>query len=152
VAATRGAEEPSEVESEVLDLLASVGPTSAREVPELLPQHERKAVRAALDRLQRRLLVTNAGLEESEGWPANVVDLVERRYADLLRAPPDREAARRTLAGRLHDSAGELSAADVAAVFAWRKKEAEAVLESLGVERREEQGVAVWRTAKRAHA
>ena len=94
-------DEPNEVEREVLDVLESAGPTSARELPELLPHRERKTVRAALDRLQRRLVVTNAGLEEeADRWPANVVDLVDRRYADRLRELPDREDARRTLAER----------------------------------------------------
>jgi chromosome segregation and condensation protein ScpB len=144
VAVHRSADEPSEAEREVLDLLASAGPTSTRELPELLPHRERKTVRAALDRLQRRLLVTNAGLEETDGWPANVVDLVDRRYADRLRSMPPADEARRILAERLLASARELSAADLAAVFAWRKKESQAVLESLPAEARDDQGTTVW--------
>jgi hypothetical protein len=90
-------------------------------------------------------LVTNAGLEEeADRWPANVVDLVERRYADRLSSLPDLDEARRTLTVRLLASAGELSAADLGAVFGWRKKEAEAVLGSLGAPSRAEDGVTVW--------
>jgi Winged helix DNA-binding domain len=150
VAATpRG--EPNEVEGEVLDVLESAGPTSARELPELLPHRERKTVRAALDRLQRRLVVTNAGLEqEADRWPANVVDLVDRRYPERLGALPDADDARRTLAERLLATAGELSAADVAAVFGWRKKEAEAVLTTLDAETRDDNGTQVWRSARPA--
>ena len=143
-AVQRSGEEPSELEREVLDLLASAVPTSTRELPELLPHRERKTVRAALDRLQRRLVVTNAGLEETDGWPANVVDLVDRRYADRLRSVPSAEEARRILAERVLAFARELSAVDLAAVFAWRKKEAQAVLESLAVEARDDQGTTVW--------
>ena len=148
IAVSRGRDEPSDVEREVIDVLESAGPTSTRELPELLAHRERRAVRAALDRLQRDLLVTNAGLEQHDRWPANIVDLVERRYADRLRSAPARDEACRTLAGRLLAAAGELSAADLAAVFGWRKKRAVDVLESLGVERADDHGVTVWRAPR----
>jgi hypothetical protein len=145
VAATRTEAEPSALEREIVDVLASAGATSTRELPELLQHHERRAVRAALERLQRRFVITNAGLEEdADRWPANVVDLVERRYGHCLRSLPSAEEARRLLAERLLGAAGELSAADLAAVFAWRKREAQAVLESLDAETRADRGVTVW--------
>jgi hypothetical protein len=142
-AADRGGA-PSPVEDEVLEVVRSTGPVSTRELPELLPHHARKVVRAAVDRLQRRLVLTNAGLEQSDGWPAILVDLVERRYADRLRALPAEDEARTTLARRVLDAAGELSAADLGAVFAWRKHVASAVLDATGAPKREERGVDVW--------
>lgn len=138
------AAEPTPLEADVVELLRAAGPLSTRELPELLPQYERRPVRAALDRLQRRLVVTNAGLEQTDGWPAIVVDLVERRYAAALRARPSAEEARRTLASCLLASAKELSAADLGAVFGWRRTEATAVLESLGRATRDDHGVTVW--------
>src|ERR687888_630834 len=74
-------EEPDEIEREVVELLRDQGRLSTRVLPDLLPHRERKHVRAALDRLQKRFAVTNAGLEETDGWPAIVVELVEHRFA-----------------------------------------------------------------------
>lgn len=144
LAAIVAAAEPSELERDVVEVLRTAGPLSTRELPELLPRYERRQVRAALDRLQRRLVVTHAGLEQTDGWPAIVVDLVERRYADVLSARPSPDEARRVLASCLLASASELSAADLGAVFGWRKPESTAVLESLGRPTRDDGGVTVW--------
>jgi hypothetical protein len=144
VAATDRGGDRSPVEEEVLEVIRSAGPVSTRELPELLGHRTRREVRAAIDGLQRRLILTNAGLEETDGWPAILVDLVDRRYADRLRNLPSPEDARRQLAHRVLDVAGELSAADLGAVFGWRKRLAAEVLDSLGVPARDEHGVDVW--------
>jgi DNA glycosylase AlkZ-like len=138
------ADELAEIDRDVVELLRETGPLSTRELPDLLRARERRPVRAALDRLQRLLVVTNAGLEQTDGWPAIVVDLVERRYATLLGELPPEEEARRVLARRVLDSAKELSAADLGAIFGWRKRVAAEVLDSLAVEKRDEDGVEVW--------
>jgi hypothetical protein len=137
-------DEPVELEREVVALLREQGPLNTRELPDLLPHHERKRVRATLDRLQKSLVVTNAGLEETDGWPAIVVDLVERRYADRLRDLPAPVDARALLAERALAVAGELTAEDLRGAFGWRKADATAALEALGVDARDEEGFTVF--------
>lgn len=144
VAATDGRDDLTEAERELAEAVRETGAVSTRELPELLPHRERRAVRASLDRLQRRLVLTNVGLEESDRWPASVVDLVDRRYAAALADLPSAAEARRVLARRLLDQAGELSAVDLGAVFGWRKGQSERVLDSLGVRTRQDEGIRLW--------
>jgi hypothetical protein len=140
-------EEPDGIEGELVELLRTHGPASTRDLPELLPHHERKHVRTALDRLQKRLVVTNAGLEETDGWPAIVVDLVERRFADRLHALPEPGEARARLARRVLDTAGELTAEDLKGALGWRKADCIAALQATGAPAHEAQGFTVWRTS-----
>ena len=144
VAATEGRDELEGLDADVAAVVDDVGPLSTRELPDLLPQHERKAVRAAIDRLQRRLVLTNVGLEDTERWPAAIVDLVDRRGADRLTNPPSPEEGRRTLARRVLENAGELSAADLAAVLGWRRRLAAEVLDDLVVPVTDDGGVRLW--------
>jgi len=137
-------EEPVELEGEIVSLLRDQGLLSTRELPDLLPHHERKRVRASLDRLQKSLVVTNAGLERTDGWPAIVVDLVERRFADRLRDVPSVGDARALLAERVLAVAGELTAEDLRGAFGWRKADATAALEALGADARDEAGFTVF--------
>jgi hypothetical protein len=133
------------LEEEVTELLRAEGALSTRELPTLLPAHERKRVRAALDRLQKALVVTNAGLEETEGWPAIVVDLVERRYRDRLRTLPPPDKARAAIAARLLAAVGELTAEDVRGALGWRRADAVAALEATGAPSRDEDTFTIWR-------
>jgi hypothetical protein len=135
---------PAELEAEVTAILRDDGPLSTRELPDLLPHRERKRVRAAIDRLQRGMVVTNAGLEDTDGWPAIVVDLVERRFAERLRELPDPAGARATIARRVLETARELTAEDLRGAFGWRKADARAALESLDVPTREQEGFTVF--------
>jgi hypothetical protein len=132
------------LEAEIVELLRAEGPLSARELPDLLPGHERKRVRAAIDRLQKALIATNAGLEESTGWPAIVVDLTERRYAAQLRQKPPPDDARKQIAERVLAAVGELTAEDLRGALGWRKAEAVAALEATRAPSRAERGFAVW--------
>jgi hypothetical protein len=132
------------LEAEIVDLLSAAGPLSTRELPDLLPGHERKRVRAALDRLQKALVVTNAGLEETGGWPAIVVDLMDRRHADRLRDRPERDVARRQIAERVLTAVGELTAEDLRGALGWRKADATAALEATGAPSRAEETFTVW--------
>jgi hypothetical protein len=138
------------LEAQVVELLRAEGPLSARELPDLLPNHERKRVRAAVDRLQKALILTNAGLEESAGWPAIVVDLTERRYAEQLRQRPGAEDARRLIAERVLTTVGELTAEDLRGALGWRKADAKAALEATGAPSRTEGAFTVWTAAKAA--
>lgn len=130
-----------DVERDVLAVLAD-GPQSTRDLPELLPAHERKHVRGAIDRLQKRFVVTNAGLERTDGWPAIVVDLLERRFP-LGTLPPPAEA-RATVARRVLDAVGELSAEDLRGVLTWRKADCAAALEACSATTRDEHGITLW--------
>jgi Winged helix DNA-binding domain len=152
--AVRGeVDEPSPLERAVVDFLDDHGPCSTADLPGLIG-YERKPVAAAVDRLQRRLVLTTAGAQERpQGWQAVVVDLLARRYADQLERLPEREAARVTLAELVLRSAGELSAADLAAVVGCTRKQAGAALDRLvadgSARRQEEEGFALYRRSRR---
>ena len=129
----------SPVERDVAEALLESGPISSAELPSLAG-HERKRVSAAAARLQRRLVVTSAGRQEhDQGWPSVVLDILPRRYAKRLEALPDADAARSILAGTILRSAGEVSAADVAAVIGGTRKQAAAALDRLAAEGRARQ-------------
>jgi hypothetical protein len=124
-------EDLSPVEHDVVSALLENGPTSSAELPHLAG-HERKRTHAAAERLQRRLLLTAAGRQERDrGWPAVVLDILPRRYGEHLRKLPQAEAARRDLASAVLRSAGEISAADLAAAIGGSRKEAAAALDDL---------------------
>jgi len=132
-------EELSPVERDVAEALLESGPVSSAELPSLAG-HERKRVSAAAARLQRRLVLTSAGRQEhDQGWPSVVFDILSRRYAERLEALPDADAARSILAGTILRSAGEVSAADVAAVIGGTRKQAAAALDRLAAEGRARQ-------------
>jgi hypothetical protein len=142
-------EELSPVERDVAEALLAGDPISSAELPDLVG-HERKRVRAAADRLQRRLVLTAAGREERErGWPAVVLDLLVRRYrTSLRRRLPKADDALAELAAALLRSARELSAADLAAVLRCPRRDAADALDRLvadGQARcRDEEGFALF--------
>jgi hypothetical protein len=126
--------EPGELpplEQHVVDFLADQGPCSTADLPGLIG-HERKQIARAVDRLQRRLVLTTAGAQERvQGWPAVIVDVLSRRYAEHLKRLPDAEDARAQLADVVLASSRELSAADLAAVIGGTRKEAGRTLDRL---------------------
>jgi hypothetical protein len=124
-------EELSTVERDMAEAVLENGPLSTAELPELAG-HERKRVRAATARLQRRLVLTAAGRQERDrGWPAVVVDLVARRYGHRLSKLPAIDDARTELASVVLRSASDLSAADLAAVIGGPRMEAVGALDRL---------------------
>lgn len=152
VAARGEPEEPSALEQAIVDFLEDQGPCSTADLPNLIG-YERRPVAAAVDRLQRRLVLTTAGAQERpQGWAAVIVDLLDRRYAAGLRRLPDAEDARATLARLVLRSAGEVSAADLAAVVGSTRKQASAALDRLADEgiarRQEEEGFALYRRSR----
>jgi hypothetical protein len=141
-------EEPAPLEQAVIDFLTEHGPCSTADLPDLVG-YDRKPVARAVDRLQRRLVLTGAGAQErSQGWPAVIVDLLARRYADQLRRRPERDAAQSQLAELVLRSAREVSAADLAAVIGSTRKQAGAALDRLVGEgrarRRDQEGFALY--------
>jgi hypothetical protein len=126
-----------ELAEAVLDGGARSGPGLRTLVGAPKPQVDR-----AIARLQRRLVLTNAGLEEQEqGWPAVTLDLLARRWPP---GPlPAEDEARRALAGLVLDAAGELTAADLGGALGWRRKLAAEVLDEIA-EGRDGGGFRIW--------
>ena len=124
-------EELSPIERDVAEALLENGPTSSAELPHVAG-HERKRTHAAAERLQKRLIVTAAGRQERDrGWPAVILDILLRRYAEHLRTLPKPDDARIELAATVLRSAREISAADLAAVIGGPRKEAATALDLL---------------------
>jgi DNA-binding MarR family transcriptional regulator len=147
-AARREPGELSPLERDVVEFLSEQGPCSTADLPELIG-HERKRVGRAVDRLQRHLVLTTAGAQErAQGWPAVIVDLLERRYEEQIRRLPDPDAARSGLAEVVLASAREVSAADLAAVIGSTRKQATAALDALvddgRARRRDQEGFALY--------
>ncbi|HEX2496230.1 MAG TPA: crosslink repair DNA glycosylase YcaQ family protein [Gaiellaceae bacterium] len=123
--------ELSPLEQDVVAFIDDQGPCSTGDLPGLIG-HERKQVARAVDRLQRRLVLTTAGAQERlQGWPAVIVDLLARRYAQHLERLPDADDARAQLAEVVLASSRELSAADLAAVVGGTRNEASRTLDRL---------------------
>ena len=141
------------LEHELAETALELGrPTTRREL-RLLVNREKREVDKAVNVLQRKLVFTNAGRdEEGSGWSSTLHDLFARRWRTRLRHLPDRDAALRALAHRIAAAAGDVSAADLAAVLRVRRPEATELLEALeadgSLERRDEAGIAVWVPAR----
>jgi DNA-binding transcriptional ArsR family regulator len=137
------------LERELAEAALELGrPTTRREL-RLLVQREKREVDKAVNALQRKLVLTNAGrAEEGSGWSSTLHDLFARRWRARLRKLPDRDTALRLLAEKVVGAAGDVSAADLAAVLKLRRPEATELLETLeaqgAVERRDEDGYALW--------
>ena len=104
-------------------------PTTRRELRMLVGADKRSTDRA-VNALQHKLVLTNAGRAEEPGWASTLHDLFARRWRARLRRVPARERALQTLAEALLRTA-TLSAADLAAILRIRRPEARATLESL---------------------
>src|SRR5436190_6321305 len=120
------------LQREVAEVVLENEPLTGPEIRRLLGTTDRKAVDRAVARLQRRLVLTNAGAaEQSQGWRAIRQDLFTRRWRKSLRRVPAEDEARRDLALAVLAGTDEVSAADVAGALGWRRKQAEAVLVEL---------------------
>ena len=105
---------------------------------------DKKEVDRAIASLHHRLVLTSSHLVEQVGpWGALAHDLLERKWS-VPRKLPARDQARRELALLVLERAGELTAADLAGVFAWRRKEAGAILDDIGTGRDDEAGFRIW--------
>ncbi|MDQ2984678.1 MAG: hypothetical protein M3R70_12280 [Actinomycetota bacterium] len=125
-------EELGPLEREVAEAVLEHGPLSAPELRELLGTADRKGVEKAVTFLQRRLVLTNAGVvRQEQGWPAIQQDVFARRWGTHLRKLPSVEDARRSLAAAVLSATEDASAADLAAALGWRRKQATGVLGEL---------------------
>jgi DNA glycosylase AlkZ-like len=138
VVAANGAES----DDPVAEAVREHGPLTTRMVREATGLGK-KEVDRAIASLHRDLVLTHAHLVEDEGsWGTLAHDLLARKWP--LGRLPDREPARRELATLVLSRAGELSAADLAAVFGWRRREAAALLDQVGAGRDDEAGYRIW--------
>src|SRR5213596_502296 len=102
------------LEREVAEVVLDNEPLTGPEIRRLLGTTDRKAVDRAVARLQRRLVLTNAGAaEQSHGWQAIRKDIFARRWRRSLRRRPAEDEARRELAlAGVAAATDEASAAD----------------------------------------
>jgi hypothetical protein len=146
-------EELEPLERELAEAALELGrPTTRREL-RLIVNREKRDVDKAVNALQHKLVFTNAGRDrEGRGWSSTLHDLFARRWRTRLRRLPGRDEALRTLGRRVAAAAGDVSAADLAAVLRIRRREATELLEALerdgSLERRDEAGIAVWVPAR----
>src|SRR6266576_6749405 len=144
-------EELEPLEREVAEVVLDNDPLTGPEIRRLLGTTDRKAVDRAVARLQRRLVLTNAGAaEQAQGWRAIRQDLFARRWRKSLRRLPAEDEARRELAVAVAVATNEVSAADVAGALGWHRKQAESVLMELSSARqltvRQAEGLQLWST------
>jgi hypothetical protein len=127
----------------VVSAISELGPLTGPQLREATGL-DKKAVDRAVASLHHRLVLTSSHLVEQDGpWGALAHDLVDRKWRVPKRVP-GRDAARRELASLVLDRAGELTAADLAGVFAWRRKEAAAILDEIADGRDDEAGFRIW--------
>ena len=133
--------EPSVDEEAIEATIRSEGPLTGPQLRNLTGL-SKKEVDKTVALLHRRLVLTNSHLVEQDGpWGAIAHDLLARKW-DVGDLPP-RDEARCELARLVLELAGELTAADLAAPFGWRRKEAAALLETVGAGR-DEEGFRIW--------
>ena len=133
---------PEGLEAEVVAVIRDGGAATGPELRTAIGA-AKKDVDRAVASLHRQLVLTNSHLVEQDGpWGALAHDLLARKWS-LPEALPEREDARRELAQLVLDQAGELTAADLAAPFGWRRKEAAAVLDEIA-EARDGDGFRIW--------
>jgi len=137
------------LEREVAEVLLDNDPLTGPEIRRLLGTTDRKAVERAIGRLQRRLVLTNAGAaEQTHGWRAIRQDVFARRWQKSVRRLPTEDEARQELALAVLAGTDAVSVADVAAALGWRRKQAEEVLAELTARgraiQRDEGGLLLW--------
>ena len=136
------------LERQIAEAVLELGPLSRPQMRRAVGSDKRRTDRAA-ERLQRALVLTNAGLDTSEpGWPAVKMDLLARWWRSRLRRIPAAATARRDLTRHVVAAAGELSAADLGGALGWRRAVASAELDALTelgeLQSREEDQVRLW--------
>jgi hypothetical protein len=120
------------LELELAQAAEELGRPATRPELRLLVGADKRIGDRAVNALQRKLVLTNAGLDTTgSGWGATLHDLFRRRWKAKLGRLPSREDALESLAAAVVRGAGEVSAADLAAALKIRRKEATETLERL---------------------
>jgi hypothetical protein len=124
------------LELEIVQAAESLGRPAGRRELRMLVGAEKRFADRAINALQRKLVLTNAGLtDEGSGWAATLHDLFTRRWKAKLRRLPAREDALDALAAAVVRGGGEVSAADLGAALKLRKRETVETLERLQAKR-----------------
>jgi len=130
--AIAGEHELEGLEAAIADAARSLRRPATRRELRLLAGTDKRLGDRAVNALQRKLVLTNAGVDhEGGGWGATLHDLFERRWRTRLRRLPARADALAALSGAIVGSAGEVSVADLAAALRIRRREAQETLERL---------------------
>jgi hypothetical protein len=120
------------LELEIAEAVLELGRPATRREVRLLVGADKRHTDRAVNALQRKLVLTNAGVSEQDsGWASTLHDLFARRWKAKLRRVPSREEAIAMLAVTVVQAAAEASIADVAAALKLRRREAASVLEEL---------------------
>jgi winged helix DNA-binding protein len=135
-AAAERREELNELQREIVAAIEEHGACTVPQLRTLVPGADKKHIGP----LQRALVLTNSHLvEQTQGWPAIAVDLVERLW-DVRDVPH----AEQELALTVLRSSGELSAADLGGALGWRVKRSREVLDRLDLRTRSEGDVTLY--------
>ena len=127
----------------VVEAIRGLGPLTGPQLREATGLAKKEVDRSVAS-LHHRLVLTNSHLDpEGSTWGTLAHDLVARKWK-LPKRLPTREAARRELASIVLGRAGELSAADLAGAFGWRRKEAAAVLDEIAKGHDDPGGFRIW--------
>jgi hypothetical protein len=120
------------LELEIAEASLQLGRPATRRELRLLVGADKRLGDRAVNALQRKLVLTNAGLDtEGSGWGATLHDHFTRRWKAKLRRVPSLDEAVQALAAAVLRAAGEVSVADLAAVLKLRRREAAEALERL---------------------
>jgi hypothetical protein len=126
----------------VVEAIRDLGPLTGQQLREATGL-TKKEVDKRVAALHYQLVLTSSHLVEQGGpWGALAHDLLRRKWRVPKRLP-SRDQARRELAQLVLGHAGELTAADLAGVFKWRRKEAAAVLDEIAASR-DGGGFRIW--------
>ena len=126
----------TELHREIVDAVRENGACTVPQLRALVPGADKKHV----EQLQRALVLTNSHLvEQSQGWAAIAVDLVDELWE--VQEVPNAESE---LALAVLESSGELSAADLGGALGWRVKRSREVLDSLDLRVRVEDDVRLY--------
>jgi hypothetical protein len=136
------------LERAVAEAALELGRPGSRRELRLLVGADKRTTDRAVNGLQRKLVLTNAGrTDEEPGWPSTLHDLFTRRWRSRLRRVPERQDALRKLAVALLQS-NSLSVADLAASLRIRRAEAVATLAAVESSGRavqsDEDGLPIW--------
>jgi hypothetical protein len=120
----------------IVDAIRENGAVTVPQLRALVPGADKKHV----EQLQRALVLTNSHLvEQSQGWAAIAVDLVDELWEVEHVADAESELALAVL-----ESSGELSAADLGGALGWRVKRSREVLDALDLHVRIENDVPLY--------
>jgi hypothetical protein len=140
--ASRATAEPEGLEADLVLAIEDGGPATGPEL-RVVTGAAKKDVDKAVASLHRQLVLTTSHLVEQDGpWGAIAHELLPRKWP-LPTTLPALADARKELARLVLAQAGELTAADLAAPFGWRRKEAAAVLDEIA-EGRDAEGFRIW--------